>query len=226
MLKAILVSFLSFLPIYFWLNFLLERDPIKEPKFFLFITFLVGGLTTFLAMFLQKPIVDNFLTEELLDYARFDLYIIFTLIFASIEEILKFIIPRATIFKIKSFDEPIDGMIYMGVAGLGFAFVENIFFGLQADLSNVIPIITIRGISSNLLHLIASGIIGYSFVLGFLNNKRMIFYLGVLISTLFHTLYNLMVVDVKFYGSLLFIMISALTIFLFEVKILNKKWKS
>jgi RsiW-degrading membrane proteinase PrsW (M82 family) len=223
MLKAILIAFLSFLPIYAWLNILLERDPRKEPKIFILLTFLIGGATTILAIFVEKPLLFNFLPEELLDYARFDLYIIFTFIFAAIEEILKFTLPRATIFHVKSFDEPIDGMIYMGVAGLGFAFVENILFSLKADILNAIPIITVRGLSSNLLHLIASGIVGYSFILGILNNKRTIFYLGLLIASLLHTLYNLMVVDFKFYGFLLFMMIGALTILLFEIKIFNKK---
>jgi RsiW-degrading membrane proteinase PrsW (M82 family) len=47
---------------------------------------------------------------------------------ATVEELCKYWVVRATIYKDPEFDEPYDGVVYCVAASLGFAIVENILY--------------------------------------------------------------------------------------------------
>src|SRR6056300_1613370 len=47
---------------------------------------------------------------------------------APVEEILKFSVLYSLVYKMKDFNEPIDGIVYGVTASLGFATLENIYY--------------------------------------------------------------------------------------------------
>ncbi|MBI4159889.1 PrsW family intramembrane metalloprotease, partial [Candidatus Wolfebacteria bacterium] len=96
-------------------------------------------------------------------------------ILAGTEEIAKFIPTYALIRKNISFDEPIDAMIYMITAGLGFALVENvsILITLPSGLiGDALGVITIRFVGATLLHALSSAIVGYYWAHAMANWKQ------------------------------------------------------
>ena len=222
MLKSLVIAFLSFLPIFFWINFVLSKDKKKEPPFLLFFAFTLGALSTLPILYVEKIFLKNFLPDGMIDYARFDIYLTITFILAAIEELFKFLIIRLGIFEFQAFDEPIDGFIYMAIGALGFAFVENFLFGMKAELLYALPITTLRGLSSNFLHFLASGIIGYGFITALLKNSRYLFYIAVLVAICLHTLFNLLIIDVNLSGLALALLLGVLTILNIEIKILKE----
>jgi RsiW-degrading membrane proteinase PrsW (M82 family) len=119
---------------------------------------------------------------------------------ALVEELMKFFAVRFTILHEEEFDEPIDAMLYLIIAALGFAAVENAFTvsGSQVQKQGffgeggVLLILGARSLSATLLHTLSSGIVGYALARTFFSQKpkRRILTLGLLIATLIHGTYN------------------------------------
>ena len=47
---------------------------------------------------------------------------------APVEEVLKFTVLYSLVYKMKDFNEPIDGIVYGVTVSLGFATLENIYY--------------------------------------------------------------------------------------------------
>ena len=103
------------------------------------------------------------------------------------------------------FDEPVDGMIYMICAALGFAAIENILFlfkiipegNLFDATSKQIVVayqtIALRSLGATLLHALSSAIVDYFLAMSwfFQNHKKKLIIVGLLIGSLFHFAFNL-----------------------------------
>ncbi len=147
---------LATLPGLFWFWWYVRQDKKRpEPKGYLWRVFLLGGLVTIPALFLE------FSLALVIPYvgSGFTAVTILGTIFvvAPIEELSKFLMVWLGVYRNKAFDERVDGIIYMVVAALGFATVENILVVLREGI-NVLPL---RFLTATLLHVLASGIIGY-----------------------------------------------------------------
>lgn len=164
---------LGLIPGLIWLMIFLTRDKHPEPKKMLLKTFLLGAAITPLAVLLEYPALELWEISSIL-------YLF--LIIAPVEEILKYFAARTAALKTKFYDEPIDAMIYMITAALGFATVENIILILQ-DGQNPIDTVVLRFLSATLLHALASGIVGYYIT----KNKTIP---GLSIAIISHGLYN------------------------------------
>jgi protease PrsW len=97
----------------------------KEPKRLLLASFLLGVLTVIPPFFIERN-----------TQIYFDSGIIHTGIFAFgivafSEEICKFIVLRYYCYTRKSFDEPLDGIVYSVMVSMGFATIENIGYVMQ-----------------------------------------------------------------------------------------------
>ena len=101
--------------------------------------FLFGMLATL-------PIIAFALWLELLGFfeiiARFLVLPILILIFhiffwAAAEEILKYLVVRGKVLSDPEFDEPVDAILYMIIAGLGFAAAENILILFRSLIFDV-----------------------------------------------------------------------------------------
>jgi RsiW-degrading membrane proteinase PrsW (M82 family) len=104
---------------------------------YLLLTFLLGMLATLPALRLQELAVDprtHPWRHSILYFARFAFLVI-----ALSEEGCKFLVLRIYAYPRPWFREPLDGIVYSVMIGMGFATVENIEyvrqFGLEAGVS-------------------------------------------------------------------------------------------
>lgn len=189
---------LGLLPSFAWLLFYLEEDLHPEPRRLIFFAFLAGAAATvvaFAAQLLFNAGADFFALPSHSFASLFGL--------AAIEELFKFGAAYFVVARSRFFDEPVDAMIYLIVAALGFAAVENIgaldstvdaFRAEQegfALTSSVVQTTTLRFIGATLLHALSSGIVGYYWAKGILRQKvtRLLAF-GILLATGLHALFN------------------------------------
>jgi len=104
----------------------------REPLGLLIISFLYGGLSTILTMFISWPINVLILTKE--DDVAHQFFNAFFKV-ALVEEFSKFFFVRFVLFYNKNFNEPFDGIVYAIMVGMGFATLENVLYVYQYGLA-------------------------------------------------------------------------------------------
>lgn len=197
----------GFLPSFAWLYFFLKEDLHPEPKKLIARVFVAGGVVTFVA------IAFELLAESLLGIfgiVRNDT--IAFLVFAVIEEVLKFLAAYVIIRRSTYFNEPVDAMIYMVVAGLGFALVENVAVLIKVeDFSYAVGILTLRFIGATLLHSLSCALLGYYWALGLLRGGLGWFLLrGIVFASLLHLAFNYLIFIERMHVSILLLVFVAI----------------
>lgn len=215
MITTIWLSIIAVIPLIIWLVFFWLRDyKQKEPAFWIVLTILLGGVSAFLALYVQTGFHSLFpvLASKIYAIDLFGLSIV-----SILEEGFKFLVVFI-VFKLnKDFDEPIDFMIYMIFSAIGFATIENLVAVLAPNTLIIegIQISLMRMITADLLHIIASGMIGFFWALSFVKRRVIYLYTGIVTSMIYHTIYNL-ILTVSNYSyllfNLLFIIVSAIII--------------
>ena len=187
--SSVLYGILGFLPGIVWLLFFLQEDAKRaEPKHLIASTFLWGGLATFVVLPLQIGAKYFLLAGGIADGNWLHVTAL-----ATIEEILKFFVVYFWIAGRKEFDEPIDAMVYMVVAALGFATVENVAIVLRT--TSAPELLTLRFIGATLLHSLASGLVGYYWSRGIMRCKVLKYVLyGLFFASVFHSIFNYLMV--------------------------------
>ena len=222
MIKQFFLSIIAVLPLFVWFVFFWLRDyKKKEPAFWIIITILLGGVAAFLALYTQTSFHFLFpiFAEKVYSIELLGLSIV-----SIVEELFKFLVVFI-IFKInKDFDEPIDFMIYMIFAGIGFGVVENLVAILSPGTLIIqgIQIGLMRMITADLLHIIASGTIGFFWALSYAKRKVIFLHLGIILMIIYHTVYNAMLTMFEsgfLITNLLFIIVSAIIIISLFVKV-------
>lgn len=176
------------LPAVLWLLFWLREDSsAPEPRRLIAKTFIAGMLAVLVALFAEKA-VQFFLTSG---------SVISIIIWAFIEEVSKFGAAYFAALKTKENNEPVDSMVYLITAALGFAALENAFFllGPLGDGNILGSFITgnLRFVGSSLLHVVASGVIGVFAAYAFceLNlRKRVVIGIGLILAVILHAFFN------------------------------------
>ncbi|OHA88787.1 MAG: hypothetical protein A2653_03245 [Candidatus Zambryskibacteria bacterium RIFCSPHIGHO2_01_FULL_43_25] len=179
------------IPAIIWLLFWLREDRKRpEPRGLIMLTFLGGMVVVPIAILLQKA-----------TYNPSSLFFTF-LIWAALEELIKFGAAYFTALKRKEMNEPIDALIYMMTAALGFVAIENTLFILNSLVSGDIigSVITgnLRFVGASLLHTISSAAIGISIALAFYkdeNTKRNYLAFGIIIAIALHAAFNLSIIN-------------------------------
>lgn len=188
------------LPSLLWLAFWLREDyRHPEPRSLLLKTFLLGMASVGLVLPFQNA-VDNWLPG--FAFLAILLWVIF-------EEVFKF--GAAYVGGINSRDdnEPVDPMIYMVTAALGFAAMENTLFLIEplARDGPMHGIITgnLRFIGASLLHVVSSGIVGASLAFSFYKLRgariRMVV-IGLIFAIVVHAIFNLALIHWDTYGTI------------------------
>ena len=174
------------LPAMFWLWFWLRQEDHQqpEPKGLIIMSFILGGILVLIAMWLERYSL-NFVTDNKIQI----------IVWATIEELLKFAGVMIIISGNSFVDEPIDYPIYFITVALGFAAFENFSYLLQENLGGkIIGLITgnLRFLGSTLLHSISSGIIGSAMALSFYTKTYRGIYTtaGIILAITLHSVFN------------------------------------
>jgi RsiW-degrading membrane proteinase PrsW (M82 family) len=155
----------------------------KEPFKNLFISFLLGIVSTLPAILLQtlfKTSIGVYETENpVLYYAL----LAFCIVGLS-EEGSKYLMLRFYAYNRKAFDEPLDGIIYGVMVSMGFATLENILYVSQSGFSTAI----VRMFLSVPAHACFGVIMGYYVGMAKFNkaNGRFLKRVGLFLAILFH----------------------------------------
>lgn len=117
--------------------YILLKDPYnREPKLKLLICFFLGMVSILPAMAVQllltRPVAQ--LMGEGIAYTAVFAYIIVGLS----EELSKFVMLRYFAYPRKTFDEPLDGIVYSVMVGMGFATLENIGYVMEHGLGTAV----------------------------------------------------------------------------------------
>jgi len=86
----------------------------------------------------------------------------------------------------KYLDEPVDFMIYMITAALGFAAIENSLFLSQKSSEIVLEIMVLRAVGATLLHALASGFVGF-----YWSRRKIV--IGLLMAAVLHSGFNYLI---------------------------------
>src|SRR3989344_2793222 len=193
--SAFLVA-LGLAPSLVWLSFYLRRDCHPEPKYLLTKAFLMGIIVSPLAILLQLGFSE---LKNVFDYTIFNQGSPSFFLWSSlVEEFLKFFAVFLVVMRNPEFDEPMDGMIYMISAALGFAAIENmlVMFTLMPDgAGTALSTLALRFVGATLLHALSSGLIGYFLAMSwfFQEHKKKLIVFGLAIATLFHAAFNMLI---------------------------------
>ena len=180
------------LPALVWLAFWLREDyKHPEPRGLILKTFLLGMSAVILVLPFQK-VVDIFLPDMILPAI---------ILWVILEEVFK--LGAAYFGGLRSVEdnEPVDPIIYMITAALGFVALENalFIFGplIGEDFTKGLITGNLRFIGASLLHVISSSIIGVSLAFSFYKSRKThltLTALALIIAISLHTAFNLAIV--------------------------------
>lgn len=223
-----------------WLAYYLRKDKHPEPNAMILKVFAFGAATAVLAHLIEPLLAPALreLTQTLQEAFSLSAtaatslfyFLYFLLAVALLEELLKYFAVRVLVYPSEELDEPIDLMLYMIIAALGFAGMENIFkffeLGANPDPSHIVLLSAFRFAGATFLHTLVSGIFGYFLVVAWYGKKSHALhaFLGLLVATIAHTFFNFSLIraesEMRFlYPALILIVLTTLlSIAFFHVK--------
>jgi RsiW-degrading membrane proteinase PrsW (M82 family) len=218
------------MPALVWLYFLLKEDyRHPEPRAVLFMAFLAGMIAVPLAVPLEALARDYLYTVAPACSPYLPLCLPIITAWAIIEEMLKYGLAAAFVLWRKDVDEPIDLVIYMLTAALGFAALENTLFLVEPlaarNFLSALATDNLRFVGSTLLHVIASSVIGFALAFAHTLPKTMrpfITACGLILAISLHTTFNFLIIPRgdthSILGAFLFVWSGAVIFFgLFEL---------
>ena len=227
--RLILYPLFGVLPSLVWLAYYLKKDLHPEPKRMIVKVFLLGSLITIPVFFIQ--IVFSEILQELTTLPLFVNFpglvsiIKWFVIIAFTEELLKYLVVRIVVFKSYELDEPIDIMMYIITAALGFAALENILYLISpidnapfdVVIATTISISFIRFIGATFLHTLSSALLGFFLILSFfhIKTRKILTVCGLLAATFLHGLYNFSIITLDYPFNVLVPIIILMTLAIF-----------
>ncbi len=180
-------------PALLWLFFWLREDKKHpEPRALLIGTFLAGVATVLLALPIEERVAALYGAGAFVTI----------ILWAATEELLKFGASLTTGLRSRAFDEPVDAMVYLITAALGFSAFENALFILKDLIENgsELGLLTasMRSIGATLLHVAASAIVGGALACTFYRSRWTragATLVGVVLAVALHTLFNQLILS-------------------------------
>lgn len=188
----ILTIILAYIPSFAWLGFVLSQDVHSEKATDIAKTFILGN-------FIAVPVIlFTIWGKELLDIFMLDLpNIVSNFIFAAfIEEVLKGAFIYWFAISTSRWDEPVDTFIYAATLALGFAGIENFAYVMRVpeyDFNTMQQLLTLRALSSVIIHIISSFLVTYGLVFYVKYKQRLNGIWLILGGIVFHGLWNIAV---------------------------------
>jgi RsiW-degrading membrane proteinase PrsW (M82 family) len=181
------------LPALFWLFFWLREDRLHpEPRSRILAAFLAGMV----AVVAVLP-VERFI------YNQMDQTFAFTtlLLWAAAEEVFKFLACYVSSLRKAENDEPIDPIIYLISAALGFSALENAFFLSNFPsfdmLAQGLTSGVMRFVGATVLHTISSATIGIFIALSYYKSrilKKDYLFTGIVLAIILHAVFNSLII--------------------------------
>ncbi|MBI4919878.1 PrsW family intramembrane metalloprotease [Candidatus Azambacteria bacterium] len=197
------ILFLAVSPSLIWLFFYLKEDTNPEPRYWIFIMFLMGIVLAPIVISLEMAASKafNLFSISPLGGGYLEGALLLFFIAPFIEEAAKYGAAHLALNKNPIMDEPVDAMIYVIVVALGFAAIENVFaifsfipIGDPGYFSAAFNFMSMRFITAVALHGLASGISGYYFAkFYFIKKDKFLIAKGLFFAASFHGLYNFLV---------------------------------
>ncbi len=199
------------LPSLVWLWFWLREDrESPEPTGLIALSFFAGMAIVYFVLPLQQFVlssissimdISNAIAIQLSVVPPNQQTVQITL-WAFIEELAKYGTVFFIAFKTKFFDEPMDAVMYLITAALGFAAMENILY-IFKDLTNggAVDVLfngNMRFIGATIVHIVSSAIIGIAMAFSFYAPRSIKFIaatVGIIIAALLHAYFNLSIID-------------------------------
>jgi RsiW-degrading membrane proteinase PrsW (M82 family) len=192
--KILALAFLGgIIPSLLWLWFWLKEEEKPEPKGLLTIVFIMGMVAVIVVLQIEKFIQDHISSQggQLV-------------LWASAEEILKYLAVLVVLYRTNYTNKPVDWPIYLITSALGFAALENaLFLAKPFSTSAATGLLTaaslgqLRFLGSTLLHTVSSGIIGIVIGLSFYLKgfkKRIYVSMALLVAIALHSAFNFFII--------------------------------
>lgn len=197
-----LLIIFGLIPSIIWLLFYLRKDTHPESNRMILKIFFYGMLATFPAALMELGFSD-FLFKTF--SKSFFTTVLYTFIgIALVEETLKYLVIKGKVLTNPEFDEPVDIMLYMIIAALGFAALENVLILFSPEIAlkpiGVALSVTIfRFLGATFLHALCSGTVGYFLALSFFKaKKRMgLFSFGLSMAAILHGFFNYSIMKIE-----------------------------
>lgn len=209
--RLILYIIFGVLPSLAWLFYYLAKDLHPEPRRMIVKIFFYGAVATLPVFFIQlglSQLVKQLQFSELITNLLVIHIIKWFIVIAFTEEVVKYLVVRWAVYKSGELDEPLDIMLYMVIAALGFAALENILY-LFSPINNVsfdvalkmaITISFLRFIGATFLHTLCSALLGYFMALSSLRGKHRfrLTILGLTLAVLLHGWYDFSIITLHY----------------------------
>jgi len=153
---------LALIPALLWLVYFYLRDIHEpEPTHYVVGVFLLGALVAAPFATFVTDAVFKVPTWGVLPRWGLTEAVAAFLIIAPVQEVSKYLVVRYTVYLSTEFDEPMDGIVYMTAAGLGFATALNIQQMTRAP-QVALTTAAINAVTVTLAHASLSGVVGYA----------------------------------------------------------------
>lgn len=194
----------SLLWLWFWMH---EEHKHHEPRKIILLTFLLGMLSVLVAIPLEKKFVSlgqMYSDSHMGTFSQIfsELSIITLIVWALIEETVKYLSARFVALKKPTFVHPIDAFIYLTTASLGFSAMENSILLIsplfRGETIGVINALSARFMGASLLHFLTSGVLALFIGLTFYASrakKALGILIGLITAVLLHSLFNFFIIN-------------------------------
>ncbi len=185
--------------LWFWLR---EDDKHPEPRKLIAIAFGAGMLAVAIVLPIQRYEAGPVLSALLGPLAFLGSDTIKFALWSTTEEVTKFLVAWFAVLRRKEVNEPIDPVIYMVTTALGFAAAENVLFLLSPLAGNTLQQIILTGnlrfVGANLLHVLASSVVGVALGVSFYKPRRVrrrFMIGGVILASILHSSFNFLILN-------------------------------
>ena len=196
----------TILPSILIILFFVYSDKFKEPKSEIIKVFIFGILIT-----IPAYILNTFLGDFWYNNTKVSQNLISSFLTAApVEEGLKLSILYYFVYKMKDFNEPVDGIVYGVTASLGFATLENIYYVyLLADhfQTTSMALAVVRSFSAVPAHAVFGIFMGYFFMKYSFIKKGDNLFFAFIVPFVLHGCYNLFIAS-NFFVSLSLVIIA------------------
>jgi protease PrsW len=185
MLKIIGIILVALAPCVFWLWLIYKGDRYEsEPKVQIIRAFILGAAVAVPVSVTETLLYPGSLQGQLaLPTAAYVAFVV-----AGVtEETAKFLSVRLGVYRTRFFRDPSDGLVYAAAVALGFASLENVVYIISFGWQ----VILVRGMFSNLSHVLFSALWAYPLALAKFNLRPAgLIWLGLTGAILAHGLFD------------------------------------